>query len=151
MKRNSITTSAIIALTILLGFIAVQGQARGRYFGDIPFDFAFGKDIYDAGRYELILELPGYDANIFTLRDGDGKTLERAVVLRSGNRSKDDNVKFVFDQYEHGSVLKEVVGPGFGFSAQQPSEAVWFYITENRTARPERVIVAFRKGMKKAP
>ena len=151
MKRKSLTTSTIIALTILLGFIAVQGQTRGRYFADIPFDFAFGDNIYDTGRFELILELPGYDANIFTLRDGNGKTLERVVVIRSGNASNDHDVKFVFDQYDHGSVLREVVGPGFGFAAPRPSEAVWFYMTESRMAQPERVEVAFRKGLKKAP
>lgn len=151
MNRKTLTTLTMIALTILLGIVAVSGQTRGRYFAEIPFEFAFGNNIYEDGRFELVLELTGYDANIFTLRNGEGKKLERAVVLKSGNRSKDQDVKFVFDKYDYGYVLKEVVGPGFGFAAPQPSEAVWVEVTQNRTARPERVVVAFRKVVERAP
>lgn len=151
MNKKSLSTLTIIAFAVLFCFFAVHAQTRGRYFAEIPFEFAFGNDLYNAGSFEVALELPRYDTNVFTLRDGDRKTLKRVVALRSGNRSADDEVKFVFDHYAHGYVLKEVVGPGFGFAAPQLSEAVWVDITQNRVARPETVTVAFRRRMERAP
>jgi len=145
MRRHKFAAIAAAAAILLTFSVLTNAQTRGRYYADIPFEFAFADDIYDAGSFEAILEIPSYDANIFTLRDEDGMTLKRTVILRSGNRSKDENVKFVFDHYDRGYVLKEIVAPGFGFKVARPSEAVWVYITENGRARSETVAVVLRR------
>ena len=145
MRKHRFAAIAAAAAILLTFTFLSYGQTRGRYYADIPFEFAFADNFYDAGSFEAVIELPNYDANIFTLRDGEGKTLKRTVIMRSGNRSKDENVKFVFDRYDRGYVLKEIVAPGFGFRGSRPSEAVWVYITENGKARPEEVAVVLRE------
>ena len=130
-----------MVLAMLLAAVSVQAQTVRTYQADIPFDFTIGDDTYAAGEFVISLERPNYLADILTIRNPEGDRLQRAAVMKNGNRSETDKTTLVFDRYDDEYVLIQIVSPEFGFSAPKSETATWMTITKNLQQEPETVAI----------
>jgi hypothetical protein len=149
MRRNRILTASLLVSAILIAVASAQAQTVWTYQAEIPFDFAIGDKTYGAGQFVIKLERPNYLANILTIRNTDGERTERNALTKTGRRSGNEKTTLVFDRYENGFVLKEIVAPNFGFTAPKPGTAVWVYITRNTHRELETVAIVLEKPVTK--
>lgn len=120
MNRKSLSSVAIVVLAVLFGFGAVHAQTLGAYTAEIPFDFTVGNEVYAAGDYVIKVKSPNYLANVLTVRNSDGRTIETFALAKNGERSKDRDARLIFYQDGEDLVLRQIVAPRFGFTAPMP-------------------------------
>ncbi len=120
MNRKSLSSLTIIVLAVLFGFGAVQAQTLGAYSADIPFDFTVGNEVYSAGDYVIRVKSPNYLANVLTVGTAEGRDMATFALARNGKRSRDRTARLIFYLDGEDLVLRQIIGPRFGFTAPKP-------------------------------
>lgn len=141
MKRKLLKSCSLLVLAVLIVAVSAQAQTRGSYQAEIPFDFSIGDQVYEAGDYTIRVKTPNYLANILAITNAEGEELKSTALLESGDRSKNDEARLIFDRYGDQYVLKQIVAPRFGFTTPKSKGDVTVRYQGGSKPNPETVSV----------
>jgi hypothetical protein len=116
MKRNSIATSSLVVLSLLLTVAGAYAQSAGR--ANVPFAFKVGAEQVPAGTYSVKRD---FATNIVSIRN---VTTSATVLLMGAGRSPSTGTEKLIFRYVGGQyILTEIWGatgsPGTAFPASK--------------------------------
>ena len=141
MKKKMLLSCSLLVFAILLAAVPVQAQTLGSYKAQIPFDFAIGDTVYEAGDYGIRVKSPNRLATFLAVSNAKGEVLRVIAVMRNGDWSKKDNAYLVFNKNSDQYVLKRIAAPGFGFSAPKSKITVEYIADSQPTSDTVSIVL----------
>jgi hypothetical protein len=138
--KKLVQICSILSLVFVFSAISAQAQTVTRYEAQIPFDFNIGEKSYPAGSYVIRIAKNTTSSLALYLEDNKGKHLETAMVVQTGQVSKNEP-EFVFSRYENQRFLTTIRTPERGFSFFK-SDTEKQLTKKNREARTKTQIAA---------
>ncbi|NNE98073.1 MAG: hypothetical protein HKN25_03530 [Pyrinomonadaceae bacterium] len=117
MKKTILQYCSLSVLAIILVAVSANAQTFGKYETEIPFSFQVGEKKYEPGDYIVELRSANYLATILSIKNTDGRELQRAIMMKNGNESKKGKTSLVFNRYGNRHVLKQIVSKRVGLTA----------------------------------
>jgi hypothetical protein len=99
---------SIFAVAHFLAAAAVSAQTIHRIKADIPFRFNLADKSYDAGKYNIVLNITAAGGANVLLSDRVGNELARVFVVRTGDAVSNGS-ELVFSRYDRERFLSKLV------------------------------------------
>ena len=132
--KKFIYTLSFIAIAMAFTGSSALAQSSTRIEADVPFAFALGEKVLEAGKYTMRISNVNSAAEVLEVRNGSNKVIYSAVMIRNGATAR-KNPHLVFDQVEGQPVLAKIALDSKGFDVPVEKSAVTTLAARNRTKR----------------
>ena len=121
--KKFIYAVSFLAIALIFGNTNASAQSATRIDADIPFDFAVGEEVLEAGNYVMRLRRNNSGAQSFEIRNAKNRVVYEAFLMENGDTSL-DKAKLVFDRVDGQRVLANIRLQNRGFAVPVEKSAI---------------------------
>ena len=120
--KKFIYAVSFLAIALMFGNTNASAQSTTRIDAEIPFDFAVGGQVLEAGKYVMRVHRNNSGAGALEIKDANNRVVYEAFMLQNGDISL-DSAKLVFDNVNGQRVLAKIRLDNKGFALPMEKSA----------------------------
>lgn len=129
--KKFIYTVSFLAIALAFGGTSALAQISTRIDAEIPFDFAVGGEVLEAGTYVMRLRKNNAGAEALEIRDAKNKIVYEAFMLQNGDISL-RKPELIFDRVDGQPVLAKIRLENKGFRVPVEKGAITTLAAKDR-------------------
>jgi hypothetical protein len=138
--KKFIYTISFLAIALAFGGTSALAQISTRIDAEIPFDFAVGGEVLEAGNYVMRLRTNNAGAEALEIRDAKNRIVYEAFILQNGDISL-RKPKLIFDRVDGQPVLARIrlENKGFRVPVEKGANTTLPYKHRKRASAPRKL------------